>query len=171
MISILSSEFRKETQILVSLRHPNIILFMGACFEKNHLAMVTEFMPHGSLHTVLHNQKIHLDWPQRISMLKDICCGMGKFLSCFFLSPEKKFIHISHSLDSAFLHGAEPPIYHRDLKSPNILVDADFRLKVADFGLSGVKDSDKRSKASFAQKCTTSCRADHLLFLFASLYF
>ena len=62
----------------MSLRHPNIILFMGACFEKNNLSMVTEFMPHGTLHSVLYNQKIHLDWSQRIIMLKDICSGMGK---------------------------------------------------------------------------------------------
>lgn len=63
---------------MISLRHPNIILFMGACFEKNQLSMVTEFMPHGTLHNVLHNHKIHLDWGQRVIMLKDICMGMGK---------------------------------------------------------------------------------------------
>ena len=93
---------------------------MGACFEKNHLSMVTEFMPHGTLHSVLHNSKFHLDWSQRITMLKDICCGM------------------------AFLHGADPPNFHRDLKSPNILPDSDFRLKVADFGLASIRESDRK---------------------------
>jgi len=110
VISIPISEFRKETQILVSLRHPNIILFMGACFEKNHLAMVTEFMPHGSLHTVLHNQKIHLDWPQRISMLKDICCGMGKisFLCLLYFTQGKKD-HIFSFFGLSFLTRCRAP--------------------------------------------------------------
>ena len=56
---------------------------MGACFEKHHLAIITEYMVNGTLHSVLHNQKIQLDWNQRIVMLKDICGGMGQ--SSFFL--------------------------------------------------------------------------------------
>mgnify|MGYP002387471256 CR=1 FL=1 len=104
---------------MASLRHPNVVLFMGACYEKQHLAIVTEFMPNGTLHSVLHDADVDLDWSLRMRMLRDICCGM------------------------AFLHSNRPPILHRDLKSPNILVDADFRLKVSDFGLTVLKDTVK----------------------------
>ncbi|KCV70895.1 TKL/DRK protein kinase [Fonticula alba] len=111
-------EFKDEARILGSLRHPNIILFMGACFEPGNYALVTEYMPLGTLYRVLHNGDVRLDWSLRMRMLRDICCGM------------------------AFLHSSKPPILHRDLKSPNILVDKEFRLKVADFGLTVLKNTD-----------------------------
>ena len=63
--------------MLVSLRHPNIVLFMGACFDHTNLAIVTEWMPKGSLHSVLHDARIPLDFSIRMRMLRDIACGMG----------------------------------------------------------------------------------------------
>lgn len=38
-----------------------------------------------------------------------------------------------------YLHSFRPPIIHRDLKTPNLLVDKDWTIKVCDFGLSRSK--------------------------------
>ena len=70
-------DFKAETKMLVSLRHPNIVLFMGACFDKTNLAIITEWMPKGSLHSVLHDPREKLDFSIRMRMLRDIACGMG----------------------------------------------------------------------------------------------
>jgi len=83
--------FKDEVKILVALRHPNIVLFMGACFEHDNLAIVTEFMVKGNLHSVLHDPRIVLDWSIRMQMLFDICCGMG--------TEENTFFSFSNALD------------------------------------------------------------------------
>jgi serine/threonine protein kinase len=76
------ADFKAETKMLVSLRHPNIVLFMGACFDHTNLAIVTEWMPKGSLHSVLHDARIPLDFSIRMRMLRDIACGMGTHTVC-----------------------------------------------------------------------------------------
>ena len=40
------------------------------------------------------------------------------------------------------LHNHNPSILHRDLKSPNLLVDKHWRVKVTDFNLSSMLRSD-----------------------------
>jgi serine/threonine protein kinase/ABC-type glycerol-3-phosphate transport system substrate-binding protein len=112
-------KFESETRILCGLRHPNIVLFMGACFSPPNFAIVTEFMERGSLYAVLHDPNIELLTHLRLNMFLNICRGM------------------------AYLHHFKPQILHRDLKSPNILVDKDFRLKISDFGLTTFMDSSK----------------------------
>ncbi|GLC38611.1 hypothetical protein PLESTB_000452300 [Pleodorina starrii] len=108
-------EFRDEVMIMSKLRHPNIVLFMGAVTQSNHLAIVTQFVARGSLFRMLHRTKEVLDPRRRLSMALDIAKGME------------------------YLHNCKPVLVHRDLKSPNLLVDKDYTIKVCDFGLSQVK--------------------------------
>ena len=77
--------------------------------------LVMEYMDHGSLNDVLHNDTMPFDNDLVLPILRDIARGMR------------------------FLHAAEPPVIHCDLKAANILVDAKFRAKVSDFGLSQKK--------------------------------
>lgn len=108
-------EFRAEVAVLSALRHPNIILFMGACTISPHLCIVTELAPKGSLWGVLHGHSRKLDWKTVLKMIVDTARGM------------------------AFLHSAKPSILHRDLKSGNLLVDDAYSIKLSDFGLARVK--------------------------------
>ncbi|KAG1346737.1 serine/threonine-protein kinase EDR1 [Cocos nucifera] len=107
-------DFCNEISILSRLRHPNVILFLGACMKPPHLSMVTEYMEMGSLYYLIHlsGQKKKLSWRRRLKMLRDICRG----LMC---------IH-------------RMKIVHRDLKSANCLVNKHWTVKICDFGLSRV---------------------------------
>ncbi|KMT16275.1 hypothetical protein BVRB_3g054260 [Beta vulgaris subsp. vulgaris] len=107
--------FRQEVSLMKRLRHPNILLFMGAVTSPQRLCIVTEFLPRGSLFRLLQRSTAKLDWRRRIHMALDIARGMN------------------------YLHNCSPPIVHRDLKTSNLLVDKNWMVKVADFGLSRVK--------------------------------
>lgn len=110
-------EFLREVAIMRSLRHPNIVLLMGAVTQPPNLSIVTEYLSRGSLYRLLHRHgaREYLDERRRLSMAFDVAKGMN------------------------YLHKRNPPIVHRDLKSPNLLVDKKYTVKVCDFGLSRLK--------------------------------
>ena len=96
-----------EAGLMAALRHPNIVAFMGLCTSPP--AIVTELCSRGSLADVLKAAKrdpASLPWPLRLRMAVDAAAGMHH------------------------LHCQKPPIIHRDLKSPNLLVDKDWNVKV-----------------------------------------
>ena len=68
-----------------SIRHPNVVLFMGLCFEPP--CMVSEFCARGSLYDVLKRARAkpalgqQLDWPKRLNMLLD-AAKVGCCLNC-----------------------------------------------------------------------------------------
>lgn len=110
-------EFLREVAIMRSLRHPNIVLLMGAVTQPPNLSIVTEYLSRGSLYRLLHRHaaRENLEERRRLSMAFDVAKGMN------------------------YLHKRNPPIVHRDLKSPNLLVDKKYTVKVCDFGLSRLK--------------------------------
>ncbi|KAJ9181444.1 hypothetical protein P3X46_009576 [Hevea brasiliensis] len=121
-------EFLREVAIMKRLRHPNIVLFMGAVTQPPNLSIVTEYLSRGSLFRLLHKSgaKEALDERRRLSMAYDVAKGMN------------------------YLHKRNPPIVHRDLKSPNLLVDKKYTVKVCDFGLSRLKANTFLSSKSAA---------------------
>ncbi|XP_039127182.1 serine/threonine-protein kinase EDR1-like isoform X2 [Dioscorea cayenensis subsp. rotundata] len=70
-------DFCNEISILSHLRHPNVILFLGACMKPPHLSMVTEYMEMGSLYYLIHmsGQKKNLSWRKKLKFIRDICKG------------------------------------------------------------------------------------------------
>ncbi|BAF26577.1 serine/threonine-protein kinase EDR1 [Oryza sativa Japonica Group] len=120
------AEFRCEVRIMRRLRHPNIVLFMGAVTRPPHLSIVSEYLPRGSLYTIIHRPDCQIDEKCRIKMALDVARGMN----C--------------------LHTSVPTIVHRDLKSPNLLVDNNWTVKVCDFGLSRLKHGTFLSSKSTA---------------------
>lgn len=106
-------EFVEEMRYLSKLRHPCVTTVMGAVVDKGVEPMlVMEYMEHGSLYDLLHNETLVIEGELLLPILRDITQGMR------------------------FLHSANPQVIHGDLKAQNVLVDRKFRAKVADFGLS-----------------------------------
>lgn len=120
------TEFELETAIMAGLRHPNIVLFMGSCFvpEEKEMLLVMEFMEKGSLNDVLHNPTINFSFEMALHVATQAAKGMN------------------------FLHQSNPPIYHRDLKSHNILLDEKWNARISDFGISKIKELNNRNKAA-----------------------
>ncbi|KAK9668832.1 hypothetical protein RND81_13G089800 [Saponaria officinalis] len=119
-------EFKSEVRIMKRLRHPNVVLFMGAITRPPNLSIVTEFLHRGSLYRLIHRPNNQLDERRRLRMAFDAARGMN------------------------YLHTCSPVIVHRDLKSPNLLVDKNWVVKVCDFGLSRMKHSTFLSSRSTA---------------------
>lgn len=51
-------KFRREVQMIRRLRHPNVVLFMGAAAHSPHLSIIMEFLPRGSLYSIIHRPVI-----------------------------------------------------------------------------------------------------------------
>ncbi|OWM78711.1 probable serine/threonine-protein kinase SIS8 [Punica granatum] len=119
-------DFCNEISILSRLRHPNVILFLGACTKPPRLSLVTEYMEMGSLYYLIHlsGQKKKLSWKRRLKMLRDICRG----LMCI------------HRMN----------IVHRDLKSANCLMNKHWTVKICDFGLSRIMTNSPMKDSSSA---------------------
>eukprot|EP01088_Endostelium_zonatum_P011291 TRINITY_DN2533_c2_g1_i1.p1 TRINITY_DN2533_c2_g1~~TRINITY_DN2533_c2_g1_i1.p1 ORF type:complete len:1447 (-),score=316.26 TRINITY_DN2533_c2_g1_i1:127-4467(-) len=110
----LSSDFIKEVQIMGDLRHPAVVLFMGASIRSPNLAIVMEYMALGSLHNLLHNEYVtNISQNKRLKIALQTAQGM-------------QYLHSSG-------------IIHRDLKSHNLLMDENWNVKISDFGLTKFK--------------------------------
>ncbi|RDX75647.1 putative receptor-like protein kinase, partial [Mucuna pruriens] len=120
-------EFCNEVEIISNLKHRNLVPLRGCCVAEesenydergSQRYLVYDYMPNGNLEDHLfvstdsQKAKGSLTWPQRKSIILDVAKGL------------------------AYLHyGVKPAIFHRDIKATNILLDADMRARVADFGL------------------------------------
>ncbi|KAL2548504.1 serine/threonine-protein kinase EDR1-like [Forsythia ovata] len=120
------AQYRCEVEIMLRLRHPNVVLFMGAVTRPPNLSILTEFLPRGSLFKLLHRLNFQIDEKRRIKMALDVARGMN------------------------YLHTSHPIIVHRDLKTPNLLVDKNWVVKVCDFGMSRLQHSTFLSSKSAA---------------------
>ncbi|KAM5583221.1 putative serine/threonine-protein kinase-like protein CCR3 [Rosa sericea] len=114
------SAFDSELALLSRLHHKHLVKLVGSCEDKDERLLVYEYMSNGSLHDHLHNKKnveksssIVNSWKMRMRIALDAARGI-------------EYLHTY----------AVPPIIHRDIKSSNILLDADMTARVSDFGLS-----------------------------------
>lgn len=64
-----------EIAIMMRLRHPNVLLFMGAVTEPPNLSIVTQFLPRGSLFRLLHKSNAVIDERLRLKMAVDVAKG------------------------------------------------------------------------------------------------
>ncbi|XP_048564918.1 senescence-induced receptor-like serine/threonine-protein kinase [Triticum urartu] len=109
-----STDFLPEVQTLSKVHHKNLVTLQGYCQNKKCLALVYDFMPRGNLKQLLKGgDDYSLTWEQRLHIALDAAQGLE------------------------YLHKAcTPSIVHRDVKTPNILLDKNMVGVISDFGLS-----------------------------------
>ncbi|CAN1234482.1 Probable receptor-like protein kinase At1g11050 [Linum perenne] len=126
--SLRDEEFFNEVEIISKIRHRNLLSLRGCCATSDvargkrrkgkRRFLIYDFMANGSVADHLSNhlsnvsRRARLSWEKRKNIILDVAKGLV-YLHC----------------------GVKPAIYHRDIKSSNILLDSDLRAKVADFGL------------------------------------
>ncbi|KAF7830942.1 putative serine/threonine-protein kinase-like protein CCR3 [Senna tora] len=114
------SAFESELAFLSRLHHKHLVRLVGFCEEKDERLLVYDYMKNGALYDHLHDKNnvektnsFLNSWKTRIKIALDASRGIE------------------------YLHNyAVPPIIHRDIKSSNILLDANWTARVSDFGLS-----------------------------------
>ncbi|KAK4546250.1 hypothetical protein RGQ29_032891 [Quercus rubra] len=108
-----SKEFLSEPKVLTNVHHLNLVRLIGYCVEDS-LFLVYEYIENGNLSQHLHSSsgRDPLPWSTRVNIALDSARGLE------------------------YIHEYTVPVYiHRDIKPANILIDKNFRGKVADFGL------------------------------------
>ncbi|KAM5215621.1 kinase suppressor of Ras 1 isoform 1-T1 [Hipposideros larvatus] len=103
--------FKKEVMNYRQTRHENVVLFMGACMNPPHLAIITSFCKGRTLHSFVRDPKTSLDINKTRQIAQEIIKGMG------------------------YLHAKG--IVHKDLKSKNVFYD-NGKVVITDFGLFGI---------------------------------
>jgi serine/threonine protein kinase len=134
------ADFLNEVEILRRLRHPNILQFMGACFEDPHFLIVTEYVGGGTLE-------------DRIEDMAETQARMSSYT----------FFAINQQICKGLCWLHHKSVIHRDLKPANILIDKRLNVKIADFGLAHMKGNKTDAPGAYGAAGTPSYMAPEVL--------
>jgi len=132
------ASFKKEFEVLSLINSPYLIRFFGASVDEDKtgspvLSIVSEYCERGTLHKGLNNKRLEIDWQ-----------------TCF------KWMY--QSLQGLlYLHNMAPTMVHRDIKTHNLLLDAKWNIKLADFGLSRAMTTTNESSLGMLRGTLAYC--------------
>ncbi|KAK9692184.1 hypothetical protein RND81_09G246600 [Saponaria officinalis] len=117
-----SAEFINEIAILSEINHRNIVKLLGCCLETDVPLLVYELILNGTLSKYIHDpqEEFPITWEMRLQIALDVAGALT-------------YLHSSSS----------KPIFHKDIKTSNILLDAKYRAKLSDFGTSRFIELDQ----------------------------
>ncbi|XP_019097850.1 PREDICTED: lectin-domain containing receptor kinase VI.4-like isoform X1 [Camelina sativa] len=122
-------EFVAEIESLGRLRHKNLVNLQGWCKHKNDLLLIYEYIPNGSLDSLLYSKPRRsgevLTWKARFQIAKGIASGL------LYLHEEWEQI-----------------VIHRDVKPSNVLIESDMNPRLGDFGLARLYERGSQSRTT-----------------------
>ncbi|KAF2285646.1 hypothetical protein GH714_006178 [Hevea brasiliensis] len=111
-----STEFDVEVAIFSAVRHVNVVKLSCSITSEDNNLLVYEYLPNGSLWDQPHScNEIKMGWELRYVIAVGATRGL-------------EYLH----------HGFDRPVIHRDVKSSNILLDEEWKPRIADFGLAKI---------------------------------
>lgn len=100
----------REINTYRALNHPAIVRYIGCVLEHPNLAIVTEFLPNGNVFDLLYMRRVNLPAAIRLKIARTVTQAIQ------------------------YMHSCDPVVIHRDLKTQNLVLDADYCVKLCDFG-------------------------------------